>query len=125
MTARILIVEDSALLALDLGQALETAGFEVIGPALSVEQALALIENPGCDAAMLDINLRGSTSEQIAHKLLALAIPFVTLTGYASAQRPSIFDGIPAITKPVRLPELISELRRCLGLPPDELHSAK
>ena len=98
---------------------METAGFEVIGPALSVEQALALIESPGCDAAVLDINLRGSTSEQVAHKLLALAIPFVTLSGYSPAQQPPIFDGIPAFTKPVALPELISKLRCCLGLPPD------
>ncbi len=119
MTARILIVEDSAFLALDLGHALKTAGFEVIGPALSVAQALALIENPGCDAAVLDINLRGTTSEQIAHKLLALAIPFVTLTGYAPAQQPPVFDGIAAFTKPVALPELISKLRWYLGLPPD------
>ncbi len=119
MPARILIAEDIALLALNLGQALETAGFEVIGPALSVAQALALIESPGCDAAVLDINLRGATSEQIAHKLLALAIPFVTLTGYAPEQQPPIFEGIPAFAKPVALPELISKLRWCLGLPPD------
>jgi DNA-binding response OmpR family regulator len=119
MTARILIAEDNALLALDLGHALETAGFEVIGPALSVEQALALIECPGCDAAVLDINLRGTTSEQIAHKLLASAIPFLTLTGYAPSQQPPIFDGIPAFTKPVALPELISKLRWCLGLTAD------
>jgi DNA-binding response OmpR family regulator len=119
MTARILIVEDNALLALDLGHALETAGFEVIGPALSVEQSLALVESPGCDAAVLDIGLRGETSEQIAHKLLALAIPFVTLTAYAPEQQPPIFDGIPAFTKPVVVPELISKLRWCLGLLPD------
>jgi DNA-binding NarL/FixJ family response regulator len=119
MTARILIAEDSALLALDLGHALKTAGFEVIGPALSVEQALALIESPGCDAAVLDIDLRGSTSEQVAHRLLALAIPFVTLTGYAPWQQPSIFDGIPAFTKPVVLPELVSKLRWYLGLQAD------
>jgi DNA-binding NarL/FixJ family response regulator len=119
MTARILIAEDNALLALELSHALETAGFEVIGPALSVEQALALIESPGCNAAVLDINLRGATSEQIAHKLLTLAIPFVTLTGYAPAQRPPIFDGIPAFAKPVAMPELIRKLRWYLGLQAD------
>ncbi|MGO8955159.1 MAG: response regulator [Rhodomicrobium sp.] len=119
MGKRILIVEDNALLALELGQGLEHAGFETVGPATSVEQALSLLDTRGCDAAVLDINLRGGTSEPVAHGLKARSIPFVTITGYAQGQLPAVFEGVPNFTKPVRLPLVAAELRRRLGLAAD------
>jgi len=76
---RILVVGDVAIIALALAHALETAGFEVIGPAPFVVKALALISSGRCDGAVLDINLRGETSEPIARELkagLALTAPF-------------------------------------------------
>ena len=114
MPARILIVEDNALVALDLSAALEKAGFEVAGPAATVAQAMAVIGGAGCDAAVLDINLRGETSEAAASELKRRGIPFMTLTGYARAQQPSLFDDVPAFTKPVPMRLLIEELHRCL-----------
>ena len=114
MDARILLAEDNALLAFDLGQALEAEGFEVIGPAHSVAQALTLIERRGCEAAVLDIDLHGETSEAIALELKVRAIPFITVSAYSREQRPAVFDGIPAFTKPVQHPLLIARLRRCL-----------
>lgn len=115
IAARILVVEDNALVALDLAEALGEAGFEVIGPAMSVLQAIGLIGTPGCDAAVVDINLRGETSEAVARELKARSIPFMTMTGYVRAQQPAVFDGVPTFTKPVAMPLVIAELRRCLG----------
>jgi DNA-binding NtrC family response regulator len=115
MKARILIVEDNALIAIDLAQALEAAGFEVMGPAMTSAQALALLKERGCNAAVVDINLRGETSEAVAVELSARRIPFVTMTGYALAQQPGAFDGVPAFAKPVAPQIIIDGLRRCLG----------
>ncbi len=113
--ARILIVEDNALVAIDLAQTLEAAGFEVIGPAMTCARGLAMLNDPGCDAAILDINLRGETSEAIADELKAKAIPFLTMTGYSLAQQPPAFDGAPALTKPVAPQIVINEIRRFFG----------
>jgi DNA-binding response OmpR family regulator len=115
VSARILIVEDNALIALDLSEALQKAGFEVMGPAMSVANAMSLIKSGGCDAAVLDVNLRGETSETVARELRARAIPFMTLTGYAQTQQPTVFKDVPAFTKPVPMPDVIDALRRCLG----------
>ncbi|MFY9640535.1 MAG: response regulator [Rhodomicrobium sp.] len=115
MGARILIVEDNALLALELGQAIGEAGFAVAGPALSAARAVELIEKSGCDAAVLDINLRGETSAAVANELRTRAIPFITITGYARAQQPAVFEGVPTFTKPVAMATIVEELRRCLG----------
>lgn len=86
---------------------LRNADFEVLGPAKAVAQALSLIERTACDAAVLDINLSGETSEPIARKLLANGVKFVTLSGYSRMQHPPIFDDLPALSKPLR-PALIA-----------------
>jgi two-component system, response regulator PdtaR len=55
---RILIVEDEALIAMMLADSLEGGGHEVMGPAGTAAQALALCEAALPDLALLDVNLR-------------------------------------------------------------------
>ena len=55
--ARVLIVEDEPIIAMDLAQAVESAGGVVIGPAATLAQALALIHASVLEAAILDANL--------------------------------------------------------------------
>jgi DNA-binding response OmpR family regulator len=115
--SRILIVEDDALLALDLAQHLERAGFAVAGRAASAARALSLLAQSGCDAAILDVHLgKGQTSEAVAQELLSRGIPFVTVTAYSHEQRPPVYGSSPVLSKPLRLGDLLAELRRCLGL---------
>jgi DNA-binding NarL/FixJ family response regulator len=109
---RILILEDEPLVAIEMMRALKRAGFEVIGPALTVDKALALIEREGCDAAVLDIRLGSETSERVAQKLLAEGIPFVSVTAFARDQQPAVFQSAPMLSKPVRMIELIQLLPR-------------
>ncbi len=59
---RILVIEDEALVAMLVEDALLDAGFEVIGPARSVAQALALLAAEAPNAAVLDLNLGGENS---------------------------------------------------------------
>lgn len=67
---RILVVEDDALVALVLTDALETEGHEVVGPASTLTQAVALCERGLPDLALLDINLRdGSNGVKLARIL--------------------------------------------------------
>src|SRR5690606_40064815 len=79
--ARVLIVEDAVLLALELETALSEAGAEVVGPAYELEEALALLDRP-IDAAVLDANLNGRSVSPVAEALAARKVPFVFATGY-------------------------------------------
>lgn len=81
---RVLVVEDSYLIACSLRRILSDLGCRVVGPAASVEQALRVIERDGCDAAILDINLGKETSLPIAEILLERSTPFFFVTGYTS-----------------------------------------
>lgn len=110
----ILIVEDVAILALALAEALFAAGFQVVGPAPSVAKALSLVARHHLDAAILDINLRGETSAPVACELNRRGTPFLAVTGYSDEQRPPVFHDAPTLTKPVREADLIAALHRCL-----------
>ena len=69
---RVLIVEDEALIAWMLADSLEGAGHEVIGPAATMAEALALceVEAPTPELAVLDIDLRdGSNGVNVARAL--------------------------------------------------------
>lgn len=112
---RVLVVEDEPLLALDMAQTLEDAGYDVLGPATSVKEALGLIGIAECDAALLDMNLRNETAEPIAHALLARGKPFITLSGYSPSQRPDVFKGSVALSKPLDVAKLLDALRCCIG----------
>ena len=70
---RILIVEDEALIAWMLADSLEGAGHEVVGPAGTMAEALALCEAAAAppELALLDINPRdGSNGVDLARALL-------------------------------------------------------
>src|SRR5262245_47445693 len=64
---RILIVEDQALLAMELQFALEDEGADVLGPALSLAAAVRLVsETDEIDAAVLDVDLAGQDVYPVA-----------------------------------------------------------
>jgi len=99
---RILVAEDESLIALDLVQALEAAGCEVIGPVNRVQDVpqLAKIEHP--DGALLDVNLRGQQIFEILPELNLLGIKVVLTSGYDDATLfPREYRELPRVTKPV------------------------
>jgi DNA-binding response OmpR family regulator len=79
--ARVLIAEDDALIAIDLETVLAEAGAEVVGPCLTVEDALIAAAERELSAAMLDIQLRNETIEPVARLLARRNTPFVFYTG--------------------------------------------
>ncbi|MGA7328954.1 MAG: response regulator [Rhodomicrobium sp.] len=111
----ILVVEDDAILALGIELILKEAGFDVLGPANTVAQALSLMQEKGCDAAVLDVNLLDGTSEPVARRLLDSGTPFVVASGHSREQHPPVFNGASALAKPVEPELLIAEITRCIG----------
>lgn len=82
---RILVVEDEFVIADATAEVLRDLGATVIGPAGRLAQGLALAGSERIDIAVLDINLHGDRSDQIAETLRARGIPFVLTTGYGAA----------------------------------------
>jgi DNA-binding response OmpR family regulator len=115
MSKRVLVVEDDALLGLDIAQQLTGAGFDVVGPATSVVKAIRLMDEKGCDVAVLDVNLGRETAEPVALALRARRTPFVVLSGYSGEQHPPGFQGAPVLLKPARPRDLLRMLYKCMS----------
>ena len=105
---RIIVVEDEALLAMDMQFALEDEGADVIGPALSLEQALdAVSRNAEIDGAILDVDLAGHEVYPVASILIDRGVPIVFHTGHGSPTRlAEMFPGSVTFSKPT-LPETL------------------
>jgi DNA-binding response OmpR family regulator len=108
---RILIVEDEAILAMDLADRLTREGCDVIGPASREAKALDLVARDRPDAVVLDLNLDGRLPIDLAKTLVARHIPFVIVTGYGKRQFdiPALQEA-PRLQKPINMPELVRAL---------------
>jgi Response regulator containing CheY-like receiver, AAA-type ATPase, and DNA-binding domains len=109
---RILVVEDEALLALDLQQLLDQRGVEVIGPAGSVSQALEAINENHIDCALLDVKLGDETADAVAVALEQRAIPTVFVTACGDGNLPPGFETRPVIEKPYTEEQLFKLIGR-------------
>jgi ActR/RegA family two-component response regulator len=103
---RVLIVEDDYFIADETRRALESAGAIVIGPASSVESALALIDTTTPDGAILDIRLDGELVFPIAERLQETGIPFVFATAYLGIDIPERYGGYYLSPKPGALDQI-------------------
>lgn len=112
---RILVVEDEAPLAEMLLALLQEEGFEVAGPAGTVNRAMDVIESSRVDAAILDIRLFDELSYPVAYALGDRGIPFMFLTSHRRADLPTDLRCRPLIEKPFHAPELFRTMRGLLS----------
>jgi DNA-binding response OmpR family regulator len=105
---RVLVVEDTLLVADVIDDALHDSGCDVVGPVSRLMQGLALATVEQLDGALLDVDLAGERCFPIAAALRTRGIPFAFLTGYGDAAFPSEYRDAPRLTKPFTLASLIA-----------------
>jgi CheY-like chemotaxis protein len=100
-TATVLIVEDEALIAMDLQSLLEEAGYRVMGPANSTAAAMALLlDGDEPDVALLDVNLGRSDVFGVANELATRKTRLIFLTGHTAQKLPQAHRHRPLVAKP-------------------------
>jgi chemotaxis family two-component system sensor kinase Cph1 len=96
----VFVLEDEALIAMEIETMLRSAGYRVIGPASSVAEAMEIcVSLPQC-CALLDVNLDGAAVTPVARLLAERGIPFALVTGYDIASVPEQFRDRIIIRKP-------------------------
>lgn len=102
MPARILIVEDEALVAMELRFVLEDLGHEVVGTAADSAAALKIAKETDVDLALVDIHLSdGPTGVTIGHELAVdhkVAVLFMTAN--PGMVRDGVAGAIGVLSKP-------------------------
>ena len=108
---RVLLVEDSMIIALDAEDVLKDLGARAIVTATGVDRALRLLEGQPFDLGILDVNLGTENSVAVADSLAARKVPFIFATGYGDG---SIFlkdhAAMPVIKKPYGAAEIVKAL---------------
>ncbi len=112
---RILVVEDEFLLAMDIESAIREAGGLVVGPVVTLKDAVATAEREELNAAVLDLNLRGEMSYPVAEVLRSRRIPFLFATGYTENRLPQPFQCRPCLRKPFTWGALTAAIERLLA----------
>lgn len=79
---RILVAEDSYLIAGQMRAILEHHGAKVIGPFASMSAAQESLTRLTPDVAVVDMNLRDAMADDLIEMLSGLAVPVVVVTGY-------------------------------------------
>jgi CheY-like chemotaxis protein len=84
ISARVLIIEDEPIIALDLQQLVESAGHEVVGVASSEEEAVTLAEAEKPSLVLADINLGegGDGASAVSRILARHSAPVIFVTAY-------------------------------------------
>lgn len=107
----VLVVEDEVLTAMDMAQQLKTAGYTVIGPAGTIEHARKALATTRPDLALLDSNVRGEKSWDLAVELIRDGVPVVFCTGYEKLEGlPESLEACPKVTKPFVSADLLAAI---------------
>jgi CheY-like chemotaxis protein len=112
---RVLVVEDEMMILMIVEDMLAELGCESVTGAATVNQALTLIDTQVFDAAMLDMNLNGSKSDDVADALAARGVPFVFSTAYSALDVRGGYRDRPVLKKPFPYNELVETLTRLLS----------
>ena len=86
---RILVVEDENVLADEIVWAIEGAGYSVVGPERSVDDALRTLDRFNVDLAVLNATLGRKEVFLFAAALAAKEIPLVMLSGHLASFVPT------------------------------------
>ncbi|MFC3713180.1 HWE histidine kinase domain-containing protein [Sphingoaurantiacus capsulatus] len=112
---RVLLVEDSLIIALDAEDVLNRLGATEATTASTVDAGLEAIDNFQPTVAMLDINLGDRSSYPVADKLDDDSIPFIFASGYGEqAQLPERHQQRVVLQKPYTLENVARALHKLI-----------
>lgn len=111
---RVLLVEDSDLIAMHIELMLQQAGCRVVAVADSASAALDVVREKALDAAVLDVNVKDGKIFGVADELESRGVPFVLSTGSGERQTPERFAAAPQLRKPFGAEALLGALGRAL-----------
>lgn len=110
---RVLVVEDSLVIALDLQKKLKAVGVREVSVAGNLSAAAQQIKDKHPDLLISDVHLGKETTFEFVDKAVGLGIPSIIVTGYGDALAlPESLKNIPLLTKPVPDNVLLSTLRQ-------------
>ena len=113
----ILLVEDEAMIAMDIKMRLSIAGFHVSGIVATGEDAIAVVEEIHPDLILMDGRLSGKidgieTMRRVRERYTSL--PFIFITGFVTREfmeRARALGPVACMTKPIDFGKLLDIIK--------------
>ena len=97
--AKVLVLEDDALINLNTTETIQAMGC-LVQPFMRLSDALASIQVDMPDLAVLDVNINGRRSYELAQLLIDRDVPIIFVTGYESPAVDEKWRQYPICQKP-------------------------
>ena len=110
-TLRVLVIEDEPLITMEIESVIDSLGHQIVGPFAHINEASAAAKKTDFDCAILDVNIRGGNTYEIADLLIERSCPFVIASGYSDWSIPDHLLVRKRLTKPYGSTQLVAELR--------------
>jgi len=111
----VLILEDEAVIALNLHDELQDAGYSIGGPFTTCADALSWLETNTPDLAVLDTILKDASCDEVARELADRKVPFLIYSGHREDKELlAEFNHVRWIEKPVPPSVLNEECKQLL-----------
>ena len=115
MSQRILVAEDEMVVALDLCDTVEEAGFEVEGPHAGISSAMLAFQKEKPDLAILDISLNDGNVFPLAQKFAAEDVPIIFHSDRDTREEiEALFPAATTLMKPCPPAEMLRALNDAL-----------
>ena len=114
---RVLIVEDSVLISLDLENILNEVGCKIVGTCADAGQSLRLISETQIDVALVDYVLVDGVCDAVIVALRAKRIPFAICSGRLKSEMTTAFPDVPFVSKPYVPEEVCDVISQLVGTP--------
>ncbi len=123
-TCRVLFVEDEAMVSILIEDMLLDLGVEIVGPAARIDEAMTLAREAQVEAAVLDINIGGQFTYEVADILKGRGIPVIFSTGYGASALPDRFRSNAILHKPFDRNSFRTAVEAALAHSPCEIGAA-
>jgi DNA-binding response OmpR family regulator len=111
----VLVLEDDFLILSEVESVLQDAGARVVGPCRRLKDALAIVEQGRCCAAVLDVNLGQESARPVARALDRRGTPFVFYTGEQTDSLRAEWPDCRIVGKPAPPGAIVAALAELLG----------
>jgi DNA-binding response OmpR family regulator len=113
--ARVLVVEDDALVLMELESILQDAGAETVACCRNVSDGLTAVEQKPPAAAILDVNSGRRLIGPVARRLARCGTPFLFYAGEVENESTlAEWPDHPVLTKPERPATIVAAVARLL-----------
>jgi CheY-like chemotaxis protein len=113
---RALVVEDNAMIALDIESMLLANGTQTVLLATTVHEAIDHLDDLPPGLAILDFSLREGTSLEFARTLMGQAIPIIFVSGIAEpVALPQDLSAVPLVEKPFTQEALLEAIGKAMA----------